>query len=95
MKGFSQKPCLYNMERFSVILFLSILIAVVKTSSTASKYISMQAKKKIKRTKSSVQYYSYCIATYKIILSGDIEINPGPDLFKSKCQICDRAVRCY
>ena len=70
-------------------------------SSTASKDISMQAKcsvnqkKKIKRTKSSVQYYSYCIATYKIILSGDIEINPGPDLFKSKCQVCDKAVRCY
>ena len=51
-------------------------------------------KKKIKRTKSSVQYYSNYIATYRIILSGDIEINPGPGLSKPKCQVCDITAQC-
>ena len=88
------------MERFMIMLFLSILIPVVKTSSTASQDISMQSKclvnqkKKTKRTKSSVQYNSNYIATYRIILSGDIEINPGPRLRKPKSQGCDKTVRC-
>ena len=34
------------------------------------------------------------IATYRIILSGDIEINPGHGLRKPKCQVCDKIVRC-
>ena len=50
-------------------------------------------KKTIKRTKSSVQYYSNCIATYGITLSGDIETNLGPGLRKPKCQVCDKTVR--
>ena len=80
-----------------IILFLSILIPVVKTS-TASQDISMQLKylvnqkKKTKRTKSSVQYNSNYIATYRIILSGGIEINPGPRLRKPKSQGCDKTV---
>ena len=88
------------MERFMLMLFLSILITVVKTSSTASQDISMQSKcfvnqnKTIKRTKSSAQYYSNYIATYRIILSGDIETNPGPGLSKPNCQVCDKTVRC-
>ena len=88
------------MERFMIILFLSILIPVVKTSSPGSQDISMQSKclinqkKKIKRTKSSVQYSSNYIATYRIILSGDIEINPGPRLRKPKSQGCYKTVRC-
>ena len=73
---------------------------MVKTSSTAYQDISIQSKcllnqkKKIKRTKSSVQFYSNYIATHKIILSGDIEINPGPGLRKPKYQVCDKTVRC-
>ena len=50
--------------------------------------------KKTKRTKSGVQYYSKYIAKYRIILSGDIEINPGPGLHKPKCQVCNKTVRC-
>ena len=86
------------MERFMLILFSSILITVVK-ASTASQDISMPSKrlvnlkKHIKRTKSSVQYYSNCIATYRIILSGDIETNPGPGLRQPKFQDCDKIVR--
>ena len=72
-----------------LILFLSISITMVKATSIASQDISMQSKclvkqkKKIKRTKSSVQYYSNYIATYRIILSGDIKKNPRPGLSQS------------
>ena len=88
------------MERLMLILFLSILITIVKTTSIASQNISMQSKclvnqkKKINRTKSSVQYYSNYIATYRIILSGDIETNRGTGLSKPKCQVCDKTVQC-
>ena len=88
------------MERFMLILFLSILIAMVKTTSIASQDMSIHSKclvnqkKKIKRTKSSVQYYSNYISTYRIILSGDIETNPGPGLSKPNCQGCHKTVRC-
>ena len=30
---------------------------------------------------------------YKLILSGDIELNPGPGLRKPKCKICEKIVR--
>ena len=73
---------------------------MVKTTSIASQDMSRQSKclvnekKKINRKKSSVQYYSNYIATYRIILSGDIETNPGSGLSKPKCQVCDKTVRC-
>ena len=73
---------------------------MVTTTSTASQDISMQSKclvnqkKKINRTKSSVQYYSNYTTTYKIILSGHTETNPGTGLSKPKCQVCDKTVRC-
>ena len=41
-----------------------------------------------------MQYYSNYVATYRIILPGDIGINPGPALRKQKCQVCDKTVRC-
>ena len=82
-----------------LILFLSILIAMVKTTSIVSQDISMQSKclvnqkKKVKRTESSVQDYSNYIAMYRFILFGDIETNPGPGLSKPKCQVCDKTTR--
>ena len=84
------------MKRFVLILFLSILITMVKTTSIASQDVSIESeclinqKKNIKRTKSSVQYYSNYIAMYRIILSDDIETNPRPGLSKPKCQVCDK-----
>ena len=79
------------MERSTVLIFLLILIAVIEVSSSISHdttlplKLSTHPKKKIKITKGSVQYYSNYIATYKLILSGDIELNPGPGLRKPKC----------
>ena len=51
-----------------------------------------KSKEKVKRTKSSVQYYSNYIVTYWIILSGEIKTNPGPGLSEPKCQVCDKTV---
>ena len=56
-----------------------------------SKYLANQ-KKKIKRIKSYVQYYSYYTATCKIFLSGDIKTNPGTGLSEPKCKVCDKTV---
>ena len=56
-----------------------------------SKYLVNQ-KKKIRRTKSYVQYYSYYTAACKIILSGDIKTNPGAGLSEPKCKVCDKTV---
>ena len=73
---------------------------MVTTTSIPSQDISMQSKclvnqkKKINRTKSSLQYYSNYTTTYKIILSGRTETNPGTGLSKPKCQVCDKTVRC-
>ena len=53
-----------------------------------------KSKKNINRTKSSVQYYSNYIASYRIILSGDIETNPGTGLSKPECQVYNKTVRC-
>ena len=88
------------MER--LILFPSIWSTMVKTTSIASQDISMQSKclvnqkKKInrKKKKSSAQYYSNYIATYRITLSGDTEWNPATGLSKPKCRVCDKTVRC-
>ena len=63
------------MKRFTVLTFLFILIAVIEVSSSISHdttlplKLSTHPKKKIKRTKGSVQYYFNFIATDKFILS--------------------------
>ena len=63
------------MKTFTVLTFLFILIAVIEVSSSISHdttlplKLSTHPKKKIKRTKGSVQYYFNFIATDKFILS--------------------------
>ena len=49
---------------------------------------------KLRRTKARVQYYSNTTATFNLILSGDIEINPGPGLRSRspKCTECNIGV---
>ena len=87
------------MERSIVLIFLFILIAVTEVSSSISHdtilplKLSTHPKKKIKRTKGSVRYYSNYIATYNLILSGDTELNPSPGLRKPKRKICEKTVR--
>ena len=68
-----------------IIKYISRYHTTIKTINTS--------KKKIKITKGSFQYYSNCIASYKLILSGDFELNPDPGLRKPKCKICEKTVR--
>ena len=77
-----------------LILFLSILITMVKTTSIASQDISIQSKCLVNQKKSNVQYYSNYFAMCRIIWSGDTETNPGTGLSKPKCQVCDKTVWC-
>ena len=62
---------------------------------------------KIRMTKSRVQYYSNHTATFQLLLSGDIQVNPRPVLrsgdkttksevnktVKPTCTICDKTIR--
>ena len=60
------------MERTTVLIFLFISIAVTEVSSSISHdttlplKLSTHPKKKIKRAKGSVQYYSNRITNYKL-----------------------------
>ena len=81
------------MERSTVLIFLFIIIPAIEVSSSISHdttlplKLSTHPKKKMKRTKGSIQYCSNCISTYKLTLSGDTELNVGPGLHKPKCKI--------
>ena len=44
---------------------------------------------KIKKAKSCIQHYSNTTATFSIILSGDVEENPGPGV---QCPACNKNV---
>ena len=48
---------------------------------------------KIKRLKAPTLYYSNSTSTFNLIISGDIEVNPGPGLPKPKCPCCEKTVR--
>ena len=85
-------------------LLIIVLIALFQTT-TDIKDVSQDSilklknhlkKNKTKRGKSRVNYYVSHIATYNLILAGDIEINPGPGLHPKpkapKCNVCDKAV---
>ena len=55
--------------------------------------INVKRKIKIKRSRLPITYYSNSIATFNLVLSGDIEVNPGPGLPSPKCETCDKTVR--
>ena len=69
--------------RINIFIHINCVIEVslsISHDATLPLKLSTHPKKKIKITKGSFQYYSNCIATYKIILSGDFilsgELNP-------------------
>ena len=87
------------------IVFL-LLLLITKTLSFENllitdelepQYRSLRSlKNKIKRAKSRIVYYSNTVATYNVILSADIETNPGPGLRSRnkipKCTVCWKGV---
>ena len=50
----------------------------------------------IKRSKFAINYYANSVALYDLILSSDVELNPGPGSRvknnAAKCSICNKAV---
>ena len=87
------------------IVFLLLLIItmtlifkdLLRTEELEPQYRNLwPLKSKIKRAKSRTVYYSNTVATYNVILSGDIETNPGPGLRSRnqipKCTVCWKGV---
>ena len=83
---------------YSINIFIHINCVIEVSSSishdtTLPLKLSTHPKKKIIITKGSFQYYSNCIATYKLILSCDFELNPDSGLRKPKYKIFEKTVR--
>ena len=85
-------------------LSLLFLIVVISISSVVNDIpqenivISTHRCKKssAKRSKCPINYYGNSVASYNLILSGDVELNPGPGFRVKnnavKCSICNKAV---
>ena len=70
---------------------------LLRTAELEPQYRSLPPlKNKIKRAKSRIVYFSNTVATYNVILSGDIETNTGPGLRSRKkipkCTVCWKGV---
>ena len=83
---------------WNLFLIFVIIIATDQLSPTSIKSDINVYKRKplskvacIKRTKSRILYYSNTTATFNLILSGDVESNPGPG-FCPKCAKCEKTV---
>ena len=60
-------------------------------------YRDALTKTKLRYAKSRIGYYTNSQATFQLILSGDIQTNPGPTTNKNKaplCPVCEKPVRC-
>ena len=77
------------------------LIALLLTDHKAQQESTTKSrnnsnKSKIKRTKSRINYYANCAATFNLALSGDIELYPGPGSNvrnnTPKCSLCKKGV---
>ena len=89
---------LFKMWKFftclSVILTISLITDTHETLLKCKEPVRRFHASKIKRAKARVNYYNNSVATFNIILFGDIEQNPGPGLPKPKCPKCDKTVGC-
>ena len=88
------------MLRLITFVYLVTIIATLAENEVSQDntfvYQNNIKKTKIKRTKCPVNYYSNYDATLNLILSGDIELNPGPGLHARKstpkCLLCNKGV---
>ena len=55
--------------------------------------INRKSSSKVKRCKAPVLYCAKSIKCFNIILSGDIEKNPGPGSDPVRCDTCDKTIR--
>lgn len=89
-----------NILKVSITVIVAIILSSINpqdgytgTSSLTSLTQTIVVKPKIKRAKSSVQYYPNSTASFNLILSGDVELNPGPGLPAPKCNKCEKTVK--
>ena len=54
---------------------------------------NLQRHNKTKRSKLPIIYFANTSATFNLILSSDIEINPGPGFSAPKCTVCGKVVK--
>ena len=77
-----------------VISISSVINDIPQESIVTSKHRCK--KSEIKRSKCPINYYANSIASYNLILSGDVELNPVPGSHAknnaAKCSICNKAV---
>ena len=89
---------LFKMWKFftclSVILTISLITDTHETLLKCKEPVRRFHASKIKRAKARINYYNTSIATFKIIISGDIEQKPGPSLPKPKYPKCGKTARC-
>ena len=62
------------------------LLYQIKVSCKLSYY-------KCRRSRKPISYYPNSTATHHILLSGDIEINPGLQPKSAKCRVCEKTVK--
>ena len=78
----------------AVISISSVINNIPQESIATSK--NWCKKSEIKRSKCPINYYANSVASYNLILSGDVELNPGPGSRvknnAAKCSICNKAV---
>ena len=85
--------------RLSLLFFIAVIsISSVINNPQESIVTSKHPCKKsaIKKSKCPITYYPNSVASYNLILSGDVELNPGPGSCvknnAAKCSICNKAV---
>ena len=84
--------------KFLLLLLLTILLHQLSQLSLENcniiherKELGLRCKSRLKRANSRTLYYSNSIASFNIVLSGDVEKNPGPCL-SSKHTKCNKTV---
>ena len=81
----------------SIFVKLSITSPIINDNLHSVSYITeernLQRYNKTKRPKLPIIYYANTSATFNLILSDDIEINPGPGFSPPKCNICRKVVK--
>ena len=91
---------LANMNIGKIITLIALLLIAFtdhkapQESTTKSQNYSN--KSKIKRTKCRINHYANCVATFNLVLSGNIELNPRPGsnarINTPKCSLCNKGV---
>ena len=85
-----------------MLLKLTFLIVLIVTLQMDLNYsyrycksfnINPKSSNKVKRCKAPVLYYANSVKSFNIILSGDIEKNPGAGSHPVKCDTCEKTIR--